>query len=175
MSDFTDLDEHMQAELDLILTDVLASVLAEEAMATRNGLPHGPLVVARLAIHNQLDDEYATVEVRTGVGLGQVLAARMLSMAAPGPEDILDAVAEIGNIAGGNVKTLLCHHARLSLPSSQITEQAPYAALDPDVDCTFVRAIVLGHVAQLAIQPHAGIDGLVWPPSARDETLEEIS
>jgi len=173
MSVFTDLDEQIQVELDVILTDVLSSVLAEEAIATRNGLPTGPLVVARLAIHDREHESYAAVEVRTGVGLARVLAARMMSMAAPGPEDIVDAIAEIGNITGGNVKTLLCHHARLSLPTSQITEQAPYAN-DADIEGTCVRAIVLGHVAQLTIQPNAGIDGLVWPPYAFDDTQEEL-
>jgi Chemotaxis phosphatase CheX len=173
MSVFTDLDEHVQVELDVILTDVLSSILAEEAIATRNSLPGGPLVVARLAIHDQVNETYASVEVRTGVGLGRVLAGRMMAMAAPDAEDVVDAVAEVGNIVGGNVKTLLCHHARLSLPISQITEQAPYAAAESELDGTCVRAIVLGHVAQLAIQPHAAVDGLVWPPSASDESEEE--
>jgi len=172
MSVFTDLDDHARADLDTILTDVLSSVLAEEAIATHNQLPQGPLAVARLAIHDQLADGYAVVEVRAGVSLARVIAARMMSVAAPAPEDIVDAVAELGNIAGGNVKTLLCHHARLSLPASEITEQAPFAEPEPHDGGAYVRAMVLGHVAQLAIRPDAAIDGLIWPPSSPDEILE---
>ena len=159
-------------DLDLILTDVLSSVLAEQAIPTHCQLPPGPLAVARLAIHDQLENGYVIVEVRTGVSLARVIAARMMSVASPLPDDIVDAVAELGNIAGGNVKTLLCHHARLSLPNSEITEQAPYAEPESGEGGAYVRAIVLGHVAQLAVQPDAAIDGLYWPPFTPEEILE---
>jgi hypothetical protein len=171
VSVFTELDD-LRAELDCILTDVLSSLLAEEAIATHNQLPLGPLAVARLAIHNRTDDGYAVVEVRAGVSLARVIAARMMSVAAPLADDIVDSVAEFGNIAAGNVKTLLCHHARLSLPSSEITEQAPFAEAEPGDGGAYVRAIVLGHVAQLAVQPEAPIGGLIWPPYTPDEILE---
>lgn len=172
MSSFSDLDVQTRLDLDTILTDVLSSVLAEEAMGTLSRLPPGPLAVARLAIHDENGGEYAVVEMSIGVSLARVIAARMLSIAAPGPDDIIDATAEVGNIIGGNVKTLLCHHARLSLPSAQITEQAPYAQADPKDGATCVRAIVLGHVAQLAVHPDAAVDGLLWPPSSSDDILE---
>jgi hypothetical protein len=170
---FTELCE-VRDDLDLILTDVLSSVLAEEAIPTHCQLPLGPLAVARLAIHDQLDNGYAIVEVRTSVSLARVIAARMMAVASPLPDDIVDAVAELGNIAGGNVKTLLCHHARLSLPNSEITEQAPYAEPEPESGegAAYVRAMVLGHVAQLAVQPDAAIDGLYWPPFTPDEIPE---
>jgi hypothetical protein len=174
MSLFTELRE-VRSDLDLILTDVLSSVLAEEAMPTNTQLPPGPLAVARLAIHDRSDNGYAIVEVRTGVSLARVIAARMMAVASPLPEDIVDAVAELGNIAGGNVKTLLCHHARLSLPNSEITEQAPFKEPEPGEGGACVRAIVLGHVAQLAIQPDAAIDGLRWPPYTPDDTVEGSS
>jgi hypothetical protein len=172
MSLFSDLEE-ARDELDAILTDVLSAVLAEEAMATNHHLPTGPLAVARLAIHDRDGDGYAVVEVRTGVSLARVIAARMMSVASPVVDDIVDSVAEIGNIAAGNVKTLLCRHARLSLPTSEITEQAPYAEPSSPADGgACVRAIVLGHVAQLAIQPEAPIGGLIWPPFTPDEIQE---
>lgn len=173
MNVFTDLDEHARSDLVVILTDVLSSVLAGEAAVTNNQLPQGPLAVARLAIHDQLNDGYAVVEVRAGVSLARVIAARMMSVASPGPEDIVDAVAELGNIAGGNVKTLLCHNARLSLPKSEITEPALFSEIEPGDGGAYVRAMVLGHVAQLAIRPDAAIDGLIWPPFCPDEVLEE--
>jgi hypothetical protein len=172
MSVFADLDD-VRDDLDTILIDVLSSVLAEEALATHDELPLGPLAVARLAIHDQVDDGYAVVEVRTGVSLARVIAARMMSVASPVMDDIVDSVAELGNMAAGNVKTLLCRHARLSLPSSEITEQAPYAeAVEAGDGGACVRAMILGHVAQLIIQPEASIGGLIWPPFSPDETLE---
>jgi hypothetical protein len=170
MSVFAELDES-RADLDTILTDVLSAVLAEEATATDRELPAGPLAVARLAIHDQLGDHYALVEVRAGVELAAVIAARMLSVASPVPDDIVDAVAEIGNIAGGNVKTLLCHHARLSLPTSEITDQAPPEEPGANDGGACVRAVVLGHVAQLAVHPDAATDGLIWPPSTPDDMM----
>jgi hypothetical protein len=169
---FTDLDAHTKADLDLILTDVLSSVLVEEAVETDDPLPIGQLAVARLAIHDQLNHGYAVVEVQAGVWLARVIAARMLSIAAPGPDDIIDAIAELGNIACGNVKTLLCHHARLSLPTSEITERVPSAEAEAEHGGVCVRAMVMGHVAQLALRPDAAIDGLIWPPFCPDEILE---
>jgi hypothetical protein len=171
VSVFTELDDVLY-ELDSILTDVLSAVLAEQAFPTQNQLPPGPLAVARLAIHDWAEDGYAVVEVRAGVSLARAIAARMMSVTRPAPDDIVDAVAELGNIAGGNVKTLLCHHARLSLPNSEITEHPPQAASQHGEGGSFVRAMVLGQVAQLAVQPDAAIDGLIWPPSTPDETPE---
>ena len=165
----------MRVDLDSILTDILSSVLAEDAIPTRHQLPPGPLAVARLAIHDQVEDGYAVVEVRAGVSLARVIAARMMAVASPFPDDIIDAVAELGNIAGGNVKTLLCRHARLSLPTSEITEQAPYAEPESGEGGAYVRAIVLGHVAQLAVQPDAAVDGLIWPPFTPDEIPERAT
>ena len=171
MSVFTELDE-VRSDLDSILTDVLSSVLAEEAIPTRDHLPPGPLAVARLAIHDKIEDGYAIVEITTGVSLARVIASRMMAVASPMPDDIIDAVAELGNIAGGNVKTLLCHHARMSLPTSEITEQVSFADPEHGDGGAYVRAIVLGHVAQLAVQPDAAIDGLIWPPYTPDEIPE---
>jgi hypothetical protein len=171
MSAFTHLDA-VHADLESILTDVLSAMLSEEAVSTNSHLPTGPLAVARLAIHDQIEDGYAVVEVRAGVSLARVIAARMMQVASPEPDDIIDAVAELGNIAGGNVKTLLCRHARLSLPNSEITEQPPFSESDRDEGTAYVRAIVLGHVAQLAIQPDAAIEGLIWPPYTPDEIPE---
>jgi hypothetical protein len=171
MSLFTDLDE-LRGELDLVLMDVLSTVLGQEAVPTNSQLPPGPLAVARMGLHDRHDNGYAVVEMRIGISLARVIAARMLSVASPLPDDIVDAVAELGNMAGGNVKTLLGLEGRISLPTSEITEQAPYAEPESGEGGAFVRAIVLGHVAQLAVRPDAGIEGLVWPPYTPDEILE---
>lgn len=184
MSVFTELDEEVREELGVIITDVFASVLREEAIVTTNQLPVGPTATARLAIHDQSDEtsqsdpdegDFAVIEVRVGVGLARVMAARMMSTSSPGPNDIVDAIAEISNIAGGNVKTLLCHHARLSLPTAQIVDDEQFAEAEPADGSTYVRAIVLGHVVQLAIHPQAPVADLLWPPMISDATLEPTS
>jgi hypothetical protein len=167
MTSFDNLEE-AQDDLDAIMIDVLGSVLGEEAAPADGPLPTGPVAAARLAIHDEVDDSFAVVEVRIGVALARVLASRMMFVADPSADDILDAVAELGNICGGNVKSLLCQHARLSLPSADIAEGRPPL----DDSGVQVRAIVLGHVAELAVTPGAPLDGLAWPPHALDEELE---
>ncbi len=190
MSVFTGLDEDLREELGVILTDVFSSVLKEEAIITNNQLPVGPVVMSRLAIHDQTDQtdetdetdesgspegEFAVIEVRVSAGLARVIAARMMSVSSPGPNDLIDAIAEISNIAGGNVKTLLCGHARLSLPTAQIVDDEQFAEAEPADGSTYVRAIVLGHVVQLAIHPQAPVADLLWPPMNSDATLEPTS
>lgn len=172
MSVFTELDD-VRVDLDMILTDVLSSILDEEAIATESELPSGPLAVARLAIHDEPGDCYAIVEFKAGVTLARVIAARMLSVASPQSDDVFDAIAELGNMAGGNVKTLLCLHARMSLPSSAITDPDEFPGPPaPNERGACVRAIVLGQVAQLEVLPGAAIDGLIWPPYTPDEIPE---
>lgn len=178
MSVFTELDEEVREELGVIITDVFSSVLKEEAIVTANQLPVGPVVTSRLAIHDHSDEadgEFAGIEVRVGVSLARVIAARMMSISSPGPNDLVDAIAEISNIAGGNVKTLLCSHARLSLPTAEIVDDAQFAEAEPADGSTYVRAIVLGHVVQLAIHPQASVADLLWPPMIPDATLEPTS
>jgi hypothetical protein len=66
------------------------------------------------------------------------------------------------------VKSLLCQHARLSLPTADIGSGLP-----PTTGAGVqVRAVVLGHLVELAVTPGASIDGLDWPPAAEDEELE---
>jgi chemotaxis phosphatase CheX-like protein len=106
--------------------------------------------------------------------MAKSIAARMLSVASPDPDDVVDAVAEIANIAGGNVKTLLSQHSRLSLPTSRIID--PPAELDdvgPLPGAAQVRAVMVGQIAQLAVIPGADPAGLLWPPSDSDFDSDE--
>jgi Chemotaxis phosphatase CheX len=167
MTTFDDLVE-AQEELDGIVIDVLGSILVEEAAPAFHDLPDGPIASARLAIHDESDDSFAVVEVRVGIALARVMAGRMMFVADPDDEDVLDAVAELGNICGGNVKSLLCQHARLSLPTADIST-GPASLNGTSVR---VRAVVLGHLVELAVTPGASIEGLDWPPAAVDEELE---
>ncbi|WP_088315883.1 chemotaxis protein CheX [Kineosporia sp. R_H_3] len=161
--------EEAREDLEALLIEVLGSVFSEEAMPVwDDALPPGPIVSSRLAIHDEVDDSYTMVEVRTSAIVARVLASRMLLTADPGPDDLLDAVGELGNIAGGNVKSLLRHSCRLSLPLAEMTDDASA----PDVDGVTVRAAVLGQVVELTVHLAGDIEGLTWPGSASEEVVE---
>ena len=76
------------------------------------------------------------VDVLTSVLSEQATPCRMMTVPEPSGEDVLDAVGELVNIAGGSVKSLFCPHARLSLPSSELLE----------ADGAAVQGIALGAV-----------------------------
>ena len=97
----------------------------------------------------------------------------MFGAAAPSPDDRLDAVGELGNIVGGNVKTLLSAPARLSLPSSRVEPAAPDDP--PGPGAVRVRAVVLGQVAELLVRPGQPLDGLEWPPVPQDDDVMEVT
>lgn len=165
MSAFDDLDQ-VTEDLESLLLDVLGSVLSEDAVPCWDELPAGPQAIAVLAIHDQTDGEHLGIAVRLGLPLARVLASRMMTVADPSEEDVVDAVGELGNIAGGNVKSLLCQHARLSLPTAELVdrgEPVPSGSVQ-------VRAVVLGQVVELTLSPGRPAEGLAWPP----ETLQEV-
>ena len=162
--------EEAREDLEALLIEVLGSVFSEEAMPVWDqGLPPGPVVSSRLAIHDEVDDSYTMVEVRTSAIVARVLASRMLLTADPGPDDLLDAVGELGNIAGGNVKSLLRHSCRLSLPTAEMADENRGT---PDVDGVTVRAAVLGQVVELTVHSADDIEGLSWPGSTSDQAVE---
>ena len=176
--------EREREDLEALLADVLVSVLSEEAEVVGTlPAPDGDLEgapAALLAIHDETDDSYLGVHVRVAPALARILAARMLACDEPAPEDLLDAVGELGNIAGGNVKSLLFPSARLSLPSATLEDAGLPPAREPWVEPTVIRALVLGEPVELALVPHVDGDGLLWPPSStgsptRPEVLEAQS
>lgn len=168
--------EEAREDLEALLIEVLGSVFGEEAMSVWDQrLPPGPVVSSRLAIHDEVDDTYTLVEVRTSAIVARVLASRMLLTADPGPDDLLDAVGELGNIAGGNVKSLLRHSCRLSLPLARVAELVPDAA---DAAGVTVRAAVLGQVVELTVHSADDIEGLTWPGvagGARDGSANGVA
>lgn len=158
--------EAAREDLEALLIEVLGAVAGEEAMPVWDEddvLPPGPVVCSRLAIHDEDDDSYTMVSVRTSAIVARVLASRMLLTPDPGPDDLLDAIGELGNIAGGNVKSLLRHSCRLSLPTAEIIE-GPEAHLDPGG--VTVRASVLGQVVELTVDVAGDVTGLYWPGGA---------
>ncbi|MDQ1289693.1 MAG: chemotaxis protein CheX [Actinomycetota bacterium] len=151
--------EAAREDLEALLIEVLGAVAGEEALPVWDeGLPSGPIVWSRLAIHDEEDDSFTMVSVRTSSIVARVLASRMLLTPDPGPDDLLDAVGELGNIAGGNVKSLLRHSCRLSLPAAEVTEDAK-----PTETGVTVRAAVLGQVVELTVDVAGDVSGLYWP------------
>lgn len=153
--------EAAREDLEALLIEVLGAVAGEEAMpACDDTLPPGPVVWSRLAIHDEEDDSYTMVSVRTSSIVARVLASRMLLTPDPGPDDLLDAVGELGNIAGGNVKSLLRHSCRLSLPTAEVSEGSE---AHPDSGGVTVRASVLGQVVELTVNVADDVSTLYWP------------
>ena len=114
------------------------------------------------------------VQVRVSSVLGQRLAARMFACEEPGRDDLLDAVGELGNIAGGNVKSLLFTArpaaCRCRRPCSAATGLAPArerrgrAHRDPRARARRARRADAGAAR--------GGGGLLWPPA--DAPSEEL-
>lgn len=176
--------EFARPDLEALLLEVLTSVFTEEAYPDDGPLPDGDLVTARLSILEEADGFHLGVEIHTGGVLARLLAWRMFGADDPREPDLLDAVGELGNIAAGNVKSLLFHAARLSLPGARLDgapAHAPPAPLpaDPAADPgdgrvapVTVGAAVLGQVVRLVLTPGADPEGLTWPPITDDELLE---
>jgi hypothetical protein len=166
-------------DLEGLFADVVLAVLGEElegvatSTAPDAGLEDG--AAALLAIHDERDDSYLGVHVRVSPVLARLLAARMLACEEPSREDLLDAIGELGNITGGNVKSLLFTSARLSLPAATLDDTALPPAREGSTEPTVVRALVLGEVAELALVPHVDGDGLLWPPSLDSEGTPEVT
>jgi hypothetical protein len=149
-------------DLEILLVEMVSSVLREEVLSAPDPLPTQELATSRLIIHDLTADEYLGVEVRAEDTLARMLAASMFGVADPSPDDVLDAIAELGNIAGGNVKSLLWNSARLSLPTPCL------AVSDPGYPDGMVRVAVrvLGHVVEMVVIPLTGPDAATcWPPS----------
>jgi chemotaxis protein CheX len=165
-------------DLESLFSDVVVAVLGEEVEAITTGTAPDADVDggagALLAIHDERDDTYLGVHVRVSGELARLLAARMMACEDPSREDLLDAVGELGNIAGGNVKSLLFTSARLSLPSAARDDTGLPPAREGAPEPTVIRALVLGQVAELALVPHVDGDGLLWPPSVESDESSEV-
>jgi hypothetical protein len=153
--------ESAQPGLQTLLVEMISMVLGEEATATADRLPAVPLAISRLIIHDTEDDFYLGVEMRAEESLATMLTASLLAVEVPKPDDVLDVIAELGNIAAGNVKTLFCTTARLSLPHSVVSAQIPG---DPP-GTVRAGATLLDHIIELVVMPASGADGSTrWHP-----------
>jgi chemotaxis protein CheX len=165
-------DQHRE-DLEALLVEVLGALLgADEVMpGLDDPLAAGPLLTSQLAIYDRDDGSYTVVEIQTPVTVGRVIAAQMMGLASPSPEDLLDAIAELGNIIAGNVKSLVRHSCRLSLPLAEVLD-----GVESDRGSGVrVAASVLGNDLHLTVRPaRTGEPGpkVYWPGSEHDEMQE---
>jgi hypothetical protein len=158
----------MAQDLEILLVDMISSLLGEEVLPAADPVPPVELATSRMVIHDLAAEAYLGVELRAEETLAKRLAASMFAVADPTPEDVLDAIAELGNIAGGNVKTLLSQSARLSLPTPTL------AVSNPGYKIGSVRAAVrvLGHIVELIVLPMSEPDETAnWPPAFVEQRL----
>jgi Chemotaxis phosphatase CheX len=148
-------------DLETLLVEMISMVLGEEATLANVALPDVPLAISRLIIHDSTDDFYLGVEMRAEGRLATLLTTSLLAVEEPEPGDVLDVIAELGNIAAGNVKTLISNNARLSLPTSVLSAQLP----DDPPGTVRAVATLLDHVIELVVMPASGSDSSTrWPP-----------
>jgi hypothetical protein len=151
-------------DLEILLGELISSVLGEESLPVLDGRRvTAPMAVSHLVVHDHADDSYLAVEVRASADLVSDLAAKLLGIPNPPPDDMLDVIAELGNIAAGNVKTLLCTNGRLSLPASALLTAR---TADP-AGTVRAAAVLLGAVLELVVMPLERTDITVtearWP------------
>ena len=162
--------------LTTLLGELIGSVLGEESLPILDGRrPLSPMGVSHLIVHDVAADFYLAVEVRASVDLVSDLAAKLLGVPDPAPDDMLDVIAELGNIAAGNVKTLLCTNGRLSLPASALLT---HLADDP-VGTVRAAADLLDHVLELVVMPLTRLDATVttarWPGASMNNATIQLA
>jgi hypothetical protein len=169
--------EREREDLEGVFADVVASAFGEPAEVVATGTEPDADVVggaaALLSIHDESDDTYLGVHVRVSPVLARLLAVRLLAREEPSRDDVLEAMAGLGTIAGGALEALLFTAARLSLPSVTLDEVGLPPAREGSAAPTVLRALVLGEVAELALVPHVDAGGFAWPP--RSAVLEAQS
>ena len=177
-------------DLESLFADVVMESLGEKPEAVTTGSEPDAAVAggaaALLAIHDESDGSYLGVHLRVSSGLarrlvrpvptredatGEDATAEESTGEEPAREDLLEAIAALGDVAGDRLRTLLFTAARLSLPSATLDEVGLPPAREGSAAPTVLRAVVAGEVAELALVPHVEADGLAWPPS-ESEVLE---
>ena len=177
-------------DLESLFADVVMESLGEKPETVTTGSEPDAAVAggaaALLAIHDESDGSYLGVHLRVSSGLarrlvrpvptpedatGEDATAEESTSEEPAREDLLEAIAALGDVAGDRLRTLLFTAARLSLPSATLDEVGLPPAREGSAAPTVLRAVVAGEVAELALVPHVEADGLAWPPS-ESEVLE---
>ena len=120
------LDSLDQATLQLIVGDVFTGLLGEVEppdMMIEPGVPELP-VCASVSISGEWN---GTVLVACSAPLARLVTAQLLLTADAdlADDDVRDAVSELANVIGGNVKSVMPGPSVLSLPSSSLGEVVP--------------------------------------------------
>jgi hypothetical protein len=162
-------------DLESLFMDIVLAVFGNKPEAvTTSSEPDAAVVggaAALLAIHDESDDTYLGVHLRVSSGLARGLACPAPTAEEPTREDLLEAIGNLGNVAGDRLTTLLFTAARLSLPSATLDEVGLPPAREGSAAPTVLRAVAGAEVAELALVPHVVADGLAWPP-VESEVLE---
>ncbi|MBK6870117.1 MAG: chemotaxis protein CheX [Kineosporiaceae bacterium] len=172
MSVTDEFEEHRQ-DLEDLLVEVLASLLGADEVSPGwdEAMDDTPVLASQLAIFDRSDESFTIVEIQAPLMVGRMIGSQLLGDPNPSPEDLLDMVAELGNILAGNVKSLVRHSCRLSLPTADAHERPR-----PSAGGVRVTAYVLGSTIELTVRPAgAGEPGpdVCWPGSnTYDELLE---
>lgn len=74
-----------------------------------------------------------SVRIELGKRLARRLAAAMFETSDPAPTDVVDALGELANVLGGNVKSLLPGPSQLSLPKVAAAAREGAGAREPAV------------------------------------------
>ncbi len=165
--------ELARAQFEELLVEILGSLLDPDTVghAPVGSEPDLPALCSTLVIHDAQDDSYTVVEVRIGVDVCRWMAEQLLGEPYPTGEDMLDVIAELGNILAGNVKALIRHSCHLSLPVAKVLD----ARGDEPEDAVRVEASVLGHLVELTVHAVSSsqVDRVVcWPGATKDELVE---
>lgn len=173
MTVIDEFEEHRQ-DLEDLLVEVLGSLLGADEVAPGwdEPLEDTPVLASQLAIFDREDGSYTMVEIQSPLLVGRLIGSQLLGVANPSPEDLLDVIAELGNILAGNVKSLVRHSCRLSLPTAD-AHGRPRPSAGRGVRVT---ASVLGSTIELTVRS-AGADepgpDVCWPGSENyDEVME---
>jgi chemotaxis protein CheX len=105
---------------------------AVKPVDTPGTLGGGKFVAAKVKVIGSWN---GSVMVGCSYALAKRAAGKMFDMPAESisPDELRDAVGEMANILGGNVKTLIAGKCRLSLPSvSEVDDQSVFAASEKD-------------------------------------------
>ena len=101
-----------QLELDRIVSDVL------DVMFSAASAPSGATAVADriTSVVRFVGAWSGAVVVRCGIGTAEKLAQRLFKLDQVAPDDIADAMGELANMIGGNLKSILPPGVILSVP-----------------------------------------------------------
>ncbi len=105
-----------QLELDRIVSDVLDVMFS--AASTPSGAT--PVADSITSVVSFVGEWNGAVLVRCGTGTAEKLALRLFKLDEVSPDDVADAMGELANMIGGNLKSILPPGVILSVPNAAL-------------------------------------------------------